>query len=281
MDGVIILYGKTIKKIRINKGLLLKSVYLGVCSKTNAIKFEKDERILTVDKFVKVINNLMISMEEFQWIMNDYEPESKYYYNYKLSKLWNSNKTEAFKDSIKKLETNPMSIERVKLASYKLLNSYQENEKTNEKELNIVINYFSNLSSWTLEDIKFFANNCYILPYTLMINLLKESLKVLNKYKYYPNSDKVFATLLINCIERMISEKDFKIANTFIGFLNKIAFDITMNGFYLLSKYLEAKIIYLSVDKIEGKNKLLKILEISKFLRDGKISSEIEQLLQQ
>lgn len=274
------MYGKTIKSIRVNKGLPLKSVYFGVCSKTNAIKFEKDERILTVDKFIKVINNLMISMAEFQWIMNDYKPESKYYYNYKLSKLWNSNKTKDFKDSIKKLERNSLSIERVELASYKLLNSYQENKNIDEKELKIVINYFSSLSSWTLEDIKFFANNCYVLPYTLMLNLLKESLKVLNKYKYYPNSDNVFATLLVNCIERMISEKDFKIANTFIELLDKITLDITMNGFYLLSKYFSAKIVYLSVDKIEGKNMLLKVLKIAEFLRDGKISSEIEQLLQ-
>jgi len=41
----IIIYGETIKKIREDKGLALKSVYIDVCSKTNAIKFEKGERL--------------------------------------------------------------------------------------------------------------------------------------------------------------------------------------------------------------------------------------------
>ncbi|USS88079.1 hypothetical protein M3M39_00910 [Fructilactobacillus hinvesii] len=45
------MYGETIKKIRLDKGFSLKSVYSDVCSKTNAIKFEKGERILSAEKY--------------------------------------------------------------------------------------------------------------------------------------------------------------------------------------------------------------------------------------
>ncbi|GMA08111.1 transcriptional regulator [Tetragenococcus halophilus subsp. flandriensis] len=273
------IYGEIIKKIRQNKGLPLKSVYIDICSKTNAIKFEKGERNLAVDKFVEVLHNLMLTMEEFQWIKNDYKPRVEEYYSYMMSKYWNSYQIAAFEKNLRHIETKAINIERIQLASYRLLESYEKKLAPDKQELALVTNYFSNLSTWTLSDIKFFTNNCYLLPYSLMLYLLKEALKCQTRYQYYQNSERIFAALLTNCVDRMILEKDFSNASISLNLLDKLATDVTMDGYYLLAQYYKAKIIYLNEDLEKGRNMLLKIAEIAKFFDNKQLIIEIENLL--
>ncbi|GEN90529.1 hypothetical protein LQF61_01555 [Tetragenococcus koreensis] len=273
------MYGVVVKKIRLDKGLPLKSVYTEVCSKTNAIKFESGERTLAVDKFYQVLSNLMMTMDEFQWIKNGYRPQLDVYHSYRISKSWNANKIAQFEKYIRHIESSTIGIERIQLANYRLLENYEKGLKLNEQELSIVIDYFSNLLTWTLSDLKFFANNCYFLPYPLMGQLLKEALKVQSRYKYYPNSDHVFATVLINCIERMIKEKDVSNALSSLSILNDLITGITMDGYRLLAKYYEAKITFLYLDTEAGRESLEDLLKVANFFDNSQLAEEIEELL--
>lgn len=85
------MYGPTIKKIRTQRGLTLQAVYKDVCSKTNSIKFEKGERNLSIDKFLIVLDTLMIDMEEFLWIHNMYKPINTDLIEYRLNASFNEN----------------------------------------------------------------------------------------------------------------------------------------------------------------------------------------------
>ncbi|GBD60836.1 hypothetical protein KV134_08440 [Tetragenococcus halophilus] len=273
------MYGETIKTIRLNKGLPLKSVYIDVCSKTNAIKFENGERILAVDKFNQVLSNLMITMDEFQWIRNGYKPQKDDYYSYRISKAWNANNLVEFEENVQHAEDDAIGIERIQLASYRLLRSYNNQLEPNKEELESVVNYFSNLSSWTLSDIRFFANNCYLLPYSLMIILLQEVLKAQNRYTFYRNSDFIFAMALSNCIDRMIIEGDVTNAIKNLRLLNNLTIEITMDGFRLLAKYYEAKVTFLYLDEIKGEEELLNVLTTAQFLGNGQLVDEIKGLI--
>lgn len=273
------MYGEIIKNIRLSKGLPLKSVYFDVCSKTNAIKFENGDRILAADKFNQVLSNLMITMEEFQWIKDGYKPQKRNYLRYIVSRAWNANRLEEFDKNVQHAEDNPNGIERIQLASYRLLKSYKENLKPNKQELGFVVNYFTNLSTWTLSDINFFANNCYVLPYSLMVILLEEVLKVQNRYRFYRNSDFIFATVLSNCIDRMIVKGDVANATQNLKLLNHLTIEITMDGFRLLEKYYEAKLTFLYLNKKKGETKLLNVLTTAKFLGNEQLVTEIKNLI--
>ncbi|GBD77996.1 hypothetical protein TEHN7128_1225 [Tetragenococcus halophilus subsp. halophilus] len=254
-------------------------MYIDVCSKTNAIKFENGERILAVDKFNQVLSNLMITMDEFQWIRNGYKPQKDDYYSYRISKAWNANNLVEFEENVQHAEDDAIGIERIQLASYRLLRSYNNQLEPNKEELESVVNYFSNLSSWTLSDIRFFANNCYVLPYSLMIILLQEVLKAQNRYTFYRNSDFIFAMALSNCIDRMIIEGDVTNAIKNLRLLNNLTIEITMDGFRLLAKYYEAKVTFLYLDEIKGEEELLNVLTTAQFLGNGQLVDEIKGLI--
>jgi len=274
-----VMYGPEIKKIRVAKSLSLKSVYVGVCSKTNAIKFEKGDRTLAADKFHQVLSNLMITMDEFLWINNDFKPTLGDYRQYQLKETWNSDQLTDFEVLIHQVEGEKNQIERVKLASYRLLSHYKAQKKSAKGDLDLVIDYFSNLSAWTLEDVRFFANNCYVLPYDQMLNLLTEVLKVLQRYRYYPQSKAIFATAFLNCVDRMIRHADFSKSLVIIEQLKLLTSEVTMAGYRLLVMYYEAKIQYLRKDKASGKVALLKVLKTAQFLGATQIVTEIDKLL--
>ncbi|MBF0843159.1 hypothetical protein IR117_00890, partial [Streptococcus danieliae] len=73
-------------------------------------------------------------------------------------------------------------------------------------ELELVERYFAELSLWTLADLKLFANISCVLPFELMENLLAEALKAKRRYRNYPQSNALFATLLINCLEQTFAK---------------------------------------------------------------------------
>ncbi len=273
------MYGPIIRKIRVDKGLPLKSIYSGICSKTNAIKFEKGERSIGAEKFYPILENLMITMEEFQWIKNDYKPSSAEHFRYMISQTWNKAQEKHFQHLIRVTEEGHISVERVQLASYQLLNSYHKGERPEENQLQILMNYFSDLNAWTLSDLKFFANNCYILPYDFLIALLKETKKVRERYSMYQNSAQVFATLLTNSIDRMIVEGDIENAQCYLKMLFELSRGGIMAGYHLVAEYYVAKIKFLFENHSEGKEKLYEILKIAELFEYTQIMNEINLLI--
>lgn len=273
------MYGPTIKRIRQGKDLSIKHVYTGVCSKTNAIKFENGERSISAEKFYLVLQHLMISMDEFQWIMNGYQPPEDEHFQYLIAKTWNTSQNDSFQKLVQLLEREAVGVEQVQQASYQLLENFRQGNPPQEKELALVIRYFSDLRTWTLKDLAFFANNCYLLPYDLMCSLLNEALGVRERYAMFRGSDEMFAALLSNCINRMIIEQDAPQAKKYLSLLRNLSKGILMCGYKLLVEAYEAKILFMFEDEREGKVKLQNVLEIALFLQQPKIVEEIEELL--
>lgn len=273
------MYGIVIKQIREAKNFPLKSVYSGVCSKTNAIKFEKGQRSLSADKFADVLKHLMLTFSEFEWIAHNYEPSESVYYRYKLGQSFNTNQLNLFEQELAQLENNPIKIERIQLASFRLLRSYQQNMPIEERELSFIISYFSNLSNWTLADLKFFANNAYVLPYELLKQLLGEAMKVYSRYIYFETSQEIFATVLVNSLDRMISQADLSSANYYLDFLdNELLGSVVMSGYAIISRYYHANIDYLFLNPQKGKQELIELLKIVTFLNLEQLKQEIEKL---
>ncbi|WP_416353561.1 hypothetical protein ACNAN0_00575 [Agrilactobacillus fermenti] len=273
------MYGPIIKQIRQDKDLPLKAVYTNVCSKTNAIKFENGDRVLAADKFTQVLKNLFISMAEFLWIANGYKPKNEAYQHYLIRQSWNADKKRIFETQVANLELSDVKIQRIQLASYCLLKNHEQNIPLDQSELELVVNYFNNLSSWTLSDVKFFANNGYVLPYPLMVTLLGEVLKVQQRYRFFENSEAIFAAVLVNCVDRMISAGDFDKAKATLKILQELTVGIPMAGYRLLSKYYRAKIEFLNGDTEMGRNSLIEIRKASEFLGIKQIVDEITSLL--
>ncbi|WP_082618848.1 hypothetical protein [Holzapfeliella floricola] len=178
------------------------------------------------------------------------------------------------------LEQSSVKIEYLKLASFRLLKDYQNQQDLNKEELALVTTYFSELSLWTMADLKFFANNCYVLPYDLLKQLLAEALKVYSRYNHFENSQEIVATVVVNSVDCMITNQDFTLADKYLDFLdNRILGEFKLMSYQLLSRYYRAKILFLFIDKKKGKQALIRILEIAEYLNNQLIADEIKRLL--
>lgn len=278
--GVVALYGPIIKKLRTQKGLSLQTVYKDVCSKTNSIKFEKGERNLSIDKFLTVLDTLMIDMEEFLWIQNMYKPINTDLIEYRLNDSFNENDVKSFNKYLDRLEENSNYKNKLKLASYRLLKQFLNQNNFNESDLEIIINYFKELKFWTINDLELFSRTCQMIPYNFMLTMLNEAIKVASRYLFFNKNNYVICNLLSNCISIMIDQKDITNAERFINTLSQFNDGIKFNGYKLLSEYYKSKIDFLYRDKNKGLDELKNILYISKFLNNEQITEEIEALFE-
>ncbi len=98
--------GTVIKQIREDKNLTLEATYFGVCSKTNAIAFEQGKRMLAADKFIQVLDNLLISLDEFMWIANDHQLSTQLVFEGLLKHYWNTGQLPKFEQQLQLIDND-------------------------------------------------------------------------------------------------------------------------------------------------------------------------------
>ncbi|MHC5249281.1 helix-turn-helix domain-containing protein [Enterococcus sp. LJL90] len=270
------MYGITIRRIRKDKGLSLKEIYTGVCSKTNAIKFEKGERELNASRFNLVLSNLMLSMDEFLWLLQSKETSTVDYYPIIAGRYWNENRLMDFEQLLQDMNQQ-LGMKKIQLVSYQMLLSYSKGEPIAKEQQEIVLHYFSRLSFWTFEDLKFFTNNCFVLPYETFLVLLNECLKASERYNYFPNSNLFFASLLSNSIERMLAERDFSTADNYIRVMREHCREAVLSGFMLINKFYQAQVLFGQKNVEAGNNLLDEVVQIASFLDNTYLLQEIQK----
>lgn len=75
------MYGETLRKIRLKKGLTQKEVYENIISKSYAVEFEKGKHQISTYILLEILQNLSIEIDEFLFIANNYNMNEKTYYD--------------------------------------------------------------------------------------------------------------------------------------------------------------------------------------------------------
>ena len=67
-------YGETIRKIRVGKGIKQSELYKDLISKSYAINFEQGKHDISFSLLEEILDRLLVSVDEFQYIDRDYNP---------------------------------------------------------------------------------------------------------------------------------------------------------------------------------------------------------------
>ncbi|HAB50020.1 MAG TPA: hypothetical protein DCE17_06215 [Lactobacillus sp.] len=263
--------GTVIKQIREDKNLTLEATYFGVCSKTNAIAFEQGKRMLAADKFIQVLDNLLISLDEFMWIANDHQLSTQLVFEGLLKHYWNTGQLPKFEQQLQL--SKEQGLNELSLASFRLLHAYATGADIPLAELELVERYFAELSLWTLADLKLFANISCALPFELMENLLAEALKAKRRYRNYPQSNALFATLLINCLEQTFAKDRPELSQSLLEQLSEFTAEAEESGYRLFERYYQALYEYRYGELKKGKEELIAVQKVARFL-DAKLVLE-------
>lgn len=266
-------YGKKLKEIRNYKGLTLEEVSSGILTKSGLSKFERGEISITFDKLLNILNNLSISLEEFEFYcrygnLSDFDSlimkvESAYVSNNSLL-LKHLSKTEfaKFEDT---------KIYKFKLNGIMIAILYEELSQVtliSSKDLGELIDYLFGLEHWFYYDVVLFGNSITKLPHTLIQSIYREMILKTDIFGLIPKNRKLIGQTLLNISVFYLKNKELEYSRHSLvsssNFLEKTDFQEKF-----LYRFLEASLAFLNSNQNE--HDILKILNAFKELVDDEI----------
>lgn len=223
--------GKTLKKIRENKGYTQQEISNSKMSRSNYTKLEQDEINPNVVKYLAILDHLDMRHEEFSFILNGYKltPKEHIFYLYK------------------KMEQKP-DIDYVRTLIHSTKNLLTEREDHFTRDLyNIALGYEALLKEhslkkackharkvWSrLEELdKFYLAEYHLLNGILYsfeletaISLTDKSIEGLKKYDCFKEADDLILSYLLKITCLLIANKKYKMALRYIDKLMKKSMD--------------------------------------------------------
>ena len=151
-----IMYGEIIKEIRKNKGYTQKEIYAGVVSKTFYSDFEAGKYSIEITKFEKLINNLGISCEEFEYFKNQNRINEEVFLEKQIDELYKNGKFEELYELYeqyykhKKTEIRYLAMKAYLLVLLTNTNFY----KFSRDPFNEIVSELEQVKMWTLKEIR-------------------------------------------------------------------------------------------------------------------------------
>ncbi|MBC6179010.1 helix-turn-helix transcriptional regulator, partial [Listeria welshimeri] len=96
--------GDTLKFIRKSKGLTQKEACTEALSRSNYQKIENNKIMPSMDRFIQILLNFNMTLEEFEFVRHDFTPSAKENILYLYSKILTSSETDILADVISKCD---------------------------------------------------------------------------------------------------------------------------------------------------------------------------------
>lgn len=216
--------GKTIHTLRINKNIPSHKAYKDILSRPAIVKFEKGLADTKVNRFFQILDNLNVTLEEFEVFYLKEENKNAYYTNSYIKAYYNKDVSglkalieEAKKDYKK---TGKESFNHYQAVISLLLSDYDKNINP-EKYISTLQHYLVNCNSWGYYEVTLFTNT---LPYYSdeLVDIVY--LKAINILHSSPNKTRYkneFVFLICNILEVRILSKNINSAKFYLLELQK------------------------------------------------------------
>jgi transcriptional regulator with XRE-family HTH domain len=157
-------YGTIIRSIREEKGLSQKYIYEGIVSRQAYYLIESNLSIPSLDNFLKILERLNISFNDFLYLLNsEHFPSDKELYD-KLILLKAKNDSQSFKTFIQQMENSFLDTSNEKyrhfscIAKATFLYLFPSDSDKNNHELEHFIepikNYLLEIETWYLYELR-------------------------------------------------------------------------------------------------------------------------------
>lgn len=212
--------GKTVRTIRLNKNIKSNIAYKDILSRSVAINFEKGLADTTVNKFFKIIDNLHVTLEEFESFHLNQENKHAYYTNGYIDAFYHKNITEL-------TQLIDQSSHDYKVTSNEKYNHYYaimslllaelQNSTDYENHVFILQNYLINCNTWGYYEITLFTNTVQYYSDELIDIVYSQVTKALQHSPRKRRYQDDIAALLCNILEIKILTKNIQSATFYLN----------------------------------------------------------------
>ncbi|WP_413480075.1 Rgg/GadR/MutR family transcriptional regulator [Carnobacterium maltaromaticum] len=281
-------YGEAIRTIRISKGLKLKDVYSDILSKSYSISFEKGNHEISLRLLEHILDRLLLNLDEFLYIYNNYRLPEKEEFLQRYSEASNQNDIDKLKILLHENEKGLTLSSRLKSAQIRSrlrqLIDFNENHiyrKDNilKEDIKLITDYLYSLDSWTLQEIILFTNSLDFIDYTEKVDLFRQLLPSLEKYKNHTHGRLAICGLLTNVVHELLMDGEKKFSKVLLDDLNLFSNSITDIFFKIIHRYYEGLYLILIGQTDSGYQQSMNSIEILKELDHTHISRLFKSIL--
>ena len=203
-------FGEIFKKFRESRGLKLKDVAKAGISTSQLSRFEKGETDLTISKFMLILDEINMPIEEFMYAVHDFHRDEL---NELLSKVRHFVSTRDV-EGMKKLLYSQMETEdkrekfhqiNIILLKIRLQDLSGESYYSND-DLSYLTDYLFSVEYWGYYELLIFMNTLDVLKHDVFMVLAREMSRRSDFYKEIPKNRRLISTMLLNgyitCVER-------------------------------------------------------------------------------
>ncbi|MGM0165557.1 hypothetical protein IGI39_000499 [Enterococcus sp. AZ135] len=283
----IMFHGEVVRSIRLSKGLTQKELYLGIVSKSYAIEFEKGNHNISVTLLLEILERLSLDMDEFLYICQDYHLDEQADYIFRYSNYSNNHDLPALYQLLAELKEQQGKIATVHIAEVRSrIRIIEATKKTGKYTTDVVlpedkatiIQYLTNLQTWTLQEIQLFANTLEFIDGEKQLIFFKQLSKSLERYRNYDRGIEIFCSLLVNLIRETLDENLLDYAEVLIEQLFLLSHDYKVFFQRLCAKFFRGVLLIKRGD-LNGQNEIDQVLDILYDLDHATLAKELESLL--
>lgn len=282
------MYGETLREIRLKKGLTQKEVYENIISKSYAVEFEKGKHQISTYMLLKILQNLSIEIDEFLFIANNYDMNEKTYYDHTYSKLANKHDIEGLEHLLKKLKNMEGRLNDIRIAEVRsrirILRNFRENgvydtDVVLQEDRQAILNYLIGRESWTLQEIKLFANTLDLLDNESIFILFKRVSRVLEYYVDLEKGKEIYCALIINLLEYTFKKKQYDYTEVLLIQLDLLSSNYKEFFYRTVYNFFEGLLVMKKLDQEKGRAIAENMLDIMKKLNQEPLAKLYALLL--
>lgn len=232
----------------------MKELADGVCSISFLSKFERGDSDITLGIFTRILDKLMLSMDEFIYVHHDYQPSQLE----QFFQLVNTAYTSQNSDRLKQLKDQEMKKwERYGIETYyfnvlmlevydSMVSSTMMDENVNKAEIDLLTDYLFRVEVWGYYELALYSATMFFLDPGVVIQLSKTAYIKSSRYQELKKARDTITAILINTITYLIGPVN--------RFPEELTYEQEITEFF---SYLDA--IQLPEDKLFERLKILQL----------------------
>ncbi|WP_314062583.1 helix-turn-helix domain-containing protein [uncultured Vagococcus sp.] len=270
-------YGNFFRELRNEKRMSIIEVSEGILSVGQLSKFERGLNDVSLSKFVKLLNRINITLEEFDLLCNNYEKSNLQQLVKQIRKAYTNRDTEELlrlsNEEYSKWQQTGNINNRYNYLMISIMNDELNDCKTvKDEDVELLTDYLFAIDDWTYYEIVLFGNSISAIPIQTVIILSEE---ISRKTKFFQSNNehrKMIIHILLNanliCLLNDKIDQSYQFQQEIDQLINSQTYLYEKN----LLMYSEG-LYLLKINKIaEGTKKVNRALEICRELESFKLA---------
>ncbi|MDR2976533.1 MAG: helix-turn-helix domain-containing protein [Streptococcaceae bacterium] len=234
--------GQVYQAIRKSKHLAMTDVADSEVSQSQISRFERGESSMTIDKFMRLLENTSVTLDEFESIYDNFSLSEEYAFREELAQAVDTRNTAKVRAILKDWEARHKAepqkrYPRINCIVVKTVLSNLADFSMPRDDMAYLKDYLMSVEDWGRYELWAFSN-CIQLFNDATLNMVEAA--ILGRVEFYKNislNNQLVIRTTLNLISIFIQRKNFRLALKYINYLDGIHISIDFLYEKLMLRY--------------------------------------------